>query len=168
MRIIINFPPGKWKQLGKSKYFIAYHGDVVSIDHTGCHKMRQRMDHGYLRVWLNITPGKTTAHNIHRLVAKCFKPNPKNLPIVNHLDHNKLNNHGDNLKWSTHSDNSKHSYLNNNRQPSRTCAIPDTTVLEIRKLFRSGKHSQRKLAVIYGVTQGHISDLVNNKKRTNI
>lgn len=46
---------------------------------------------------------------VHRLVAQLFKPNPNNLPEVNHLDGNKLNNNDWNLEWSTRLKNIRHS-----------------------------------------------------------
>jgi len=47
---------------------------------------------------------------VHILVAILFKPNPKNLPIVNHLDGNKWNNDVSNLVWSTQAENVQHAY----------------------------------------------------------
>lgn len=38
---------------------------------------------------------------IHRIVAKCFLPNPSKLPQVNHKDENPKNNRVDNLEWCT-------------------------------------------------------------------
>lgn len=43
--------------------------------------------------------------SIHKLVAIHFVPNPYNLPIVLHLDNNKLNTYYTNLKWGTYSEN---------------------------------------------------------------
>lgn len=52
----------------------------------------------YYSVMFSIN-NKQTRRNVHRLVAKAFIPNPKNLPEVNHKDENGLNNRVDNLEW---------------------------------------------------------------------
>ncbi len=51
-------------------------------------------------------------HQIHRLVAEAFIPNPQNLPCVNHKDYNPTNNCVDNLEWVTHQQNSLYSSEN--------------------------------------------------------
>lgn len=53
---------------------------------------------GYRMVLLK-TPEKFKYALVHRLVAKAFIKNPKNLPQVNHKDENKLNNKVENLEW---------------------------------------------------------------------
>lgn len=63
---------------------------------------------GYLLVILKNEKRKT--HQVHRLVAEAFIPNPLNLPCINHIDWNKLNNARNNLEWSSYSDNVKHSH----------------------------------------------------------
>ena len=50
---------------------------------------------------------KKKMYYAHRLVAEYFIPNPNNLEIVNHKDHNKLNNNVDNLEWVSYSENTK-------------------------------------------------------------
>ena len=78
----------------------------VIINKNG-HVMRSAVGNtGYLRTALE-EPNSTHRKNesIHRLVAQTFIPNPDNLPVVMHLDNDKLNNHVSNLKWGTQSDN---------------------------------------------------------------
>lgn len=46
---------------------------------------------------------------VHRLVAEVFVPNPNNLPVVNHIDHDPSNNKATNLEWTTSQGNTRHS-----------------------------------------------------------
>ena len=55
---------------------------------------------GYRQVIL-LKDKKRKYASVHRLVAEAFLPNPRNLPIINHKDENKLNNKVDNLEWCT-------------------------------------------------------------------
>lgn len=43
--------------------------------------------------------GKRSYHSVHRLVAKAFIPNPKELPFVNHKNEKKADNRAVNLEW---------------------------------------------------------------------
>lgn len=52
----------------------------------------------------------------HRLVAEYFIPNPKNLPVVNHIDSNRLNNNVSNLEWVTYKENTAHYLANSTRK----------------------------------------------------
>jgi hypothetical protein len=57
--------------------------------------------------------GNPSNHNLHRLVAAAFIPNPNGLPEVNHKDGDKSNNCVSNLEWSTHKNNMRHARKNN-------------------------------------------------------
>lgn len=64
---------------------------------------------GYLTVDLS-KEHKVKTISIHRLVAKAFIENPKDLPQVNHKNGNKMDNRVENLEWVTSSENRKHSF----------------------------------------------------------
>lgn len=64
---------------------------------------------GYLAVNLSHR-NKAKMVFVHRLVAEAFIPNPKNLPVVNHIDGNKANPCVANLEWVSFSENSHHAY----------------------------------------------------------
>ena len=61
---------------------------------------------GYLGVVLS-GEGRLKTCTIHRLVAKAFVPNPKNLPLVRHLDSVRTNAKSSNLAWGTMRDNAR-------------------------------------------------------------
>ncbi|EGT3613198.1 hypothetical protein E5N06_07555 [Clostridium perfringens] len=67
---------------------------------------------GYLSVILR-DKDKKVCTRIHRLVAETFISNPKNYPVVNHIDGNKQNNKVENLEWCTIQHNVKHAIRHN-------------------------------------------------------
>lgn len=107
---------------------------------------------------------------IHRLVAKAFIPNPKNLPLVNHKDGNKTNNHIDNLEWCDYSYNSKHAYDNGLTIPVSGCNHPSSklTIEDIEWIKKHYKPNDREfgtrgLGRMFKVTHSVISELINGK-----
>lgn len=64
-------------------------------------------ENGYLYYRLSKNGVKKMCY-AHRLVAETFLPNKENLPVVNHIDGNKLNNNIKNLEWVTYSQNVQH------------------------------------------------------------
>jgi hypothetical protein len=46
------------------------------------------------------------------------------------------------------------------------CKITEAQVLEIRNTYKTGKCSQLELAKRYGISQCHVSDIINYKKRS--
>lgn len=88
-----------------------------------------------------------------RLVAIAFKPNPNNLPEVNHEDGNKANDHISNLEWISTSDNEKHAYRTglkkaaylgkfgkDHNQSIAVLAVKDTSILEFESKTACAKH----------------------------
>ena len=110
----------KWERIkvGRFEYKISENGDVVRlfclISNGKAISLRKPIvlkgtitRKGYRSVELD---GK--AHQVHRLVAKCFLHNEDNKPQVNHKDGNKLNNSVGNLEWCTNEENMRHAYKN--------------------------------------------------------
>lgn len=74
--------------------------------------LKQRINQrGYYTIGYN---DKQKGHNVpkevHRLVAEAFLKDFHKLPVVNHIDGNKLNNKKENLEMCTYAENSKHAY----------------------------------------------------------
>lgn len=99
-----------WKDIEgyEDKYMVSNYGNVKSNNKV----LTKQNGYNYFRVTLS-NNGKRKHFQIHRLVAKAFIPNPKNLPEVNHKDGNKQNNMVENLEWCTRSENELHCYRNN-------------------------------------------------------
>ena len=88
---------------GYERYEIDELGNVYN---TETNKVMQGSisEHGY-RYYRLSKDGKKKMFYGHRLVAEAFIPNPDNLPVINHIDGNKLNNSVTNLEWVSYSEN---------------------------------------------------------------
>jgi hypothetical protein len=49
--------------------------------------------------------GNRVNKQVHRFIAERLIPNPDNLPVVDHINRNRLDNRVENLRWSTREDN---------------------------------------------------------------
>ncbi len=85
-------------------YYISPCGQVWSTWSKGRFLKQPPDIHGYPRVDIR---GKH--RKVHILVALAYLDNPLGLPVVNHLDEDKLNSNDWNLQWCTHQQNSEHS-----------------------------------------------------------
>ncbi|MBJ8023712.1 HNH endonuclease [Bacillus cereus] len=128
--------------------------------------MKQQKVGKYLKVGI-CHEGKMSKQFIHRMVAEVYHLNPKGLPVVNHLDGNKLNNHVSNLEWCTQGDNQKHSYklgLRDMRGSKHHRSIfTEEDVQEIR-LLRTEGSSYKELASRYACSETAIRDIVKRRR----
>ena len=97
----------EWRDIGgyEGLYQVSNLGRVRSLRDKNNKKRElilkpKIMRNGYLKVDL-CKNGKQKTFTVHRLVATVFISNPKNFPVVNHKDENKLNNNVSNLEWCT-------------------------------------------------------------------
>ena len=98
----------------------------------------------------------------HKLIATTFKPNPNNLPQVNHKDENKQNNKVDNLEWCNNIYNSN--YGSRNKRIASKNSIPviqcdgDVIINEFKSIREAGK--------ITGIQETHIKDVCKGFRKT--
>lgn len=97
---------------------------------------------GYVMVDLYYE-GKKDKHQMHRLVAETFIPNPENKPCVGHDDCNPLNNCVDNLYWCTYEENNNHP-ITKERQRGKTASVETRNKLSEshkgKTTWNKGKH----------------------------
>ena len=97
----------------ETRYSISDDGRIRN-DETGRELKGTFKSCEYQKVSLMIE-GKAKCYMVHRLVAEVFLPNPYNLPVVHHIDGNKLNNNVSNLEWATISENNKHRFTSSEK-----------------------------------------------------
>ena len=122
---------------------------------------------GYLRINL-CANGKCKKVRVHRLIAQTFLSNPAGLPEVNHKDGVKHHNWPENLEWSTCSDNVQHAYDTGLKvaprgQDCNFSKLTEEKVLEIRRLFDTGKYLQSELADRLEISRATMNKIVKRK-----
>lgn len=93
-------------------YLVSSEGDALSLANSGSGrngsidtKLKPYLGNtGYFRFTF-CKNGREKKHQVHRLLAQTFIPNPTNLPLVRHLNDIKTDNRIENLAWGTKSDN---------------------------------------------------------------
>lgn len=92
-----------------SNYFARKDGTIFNSK-TGNIIKGAKHGNGYLTVYLRLDNGKRKKYFMHRLIASSFLPNPRNLPMIDHLNRNRDDNRLENLEWVTASENTQRGY----------------------------------------------------------
>ena len=122
---------------------------------------------GYLCVYL-FKNGKGKQHQVHRLVAQAFIPNPDNLPCVNHKDEVKTNNHVGNLEFCSYQYNNTYGTAIQRRKEKRLNGVQSKTVYQytLDGEFVAEYPSTREVERQLGFYQTAISSVCLGKGKT--
>lgn len=161
----------------ESKYLVSNYGRVKSIgrkDTLGRYLHEKVMKINTATIYPSVSLyicGKKKMHNIHRLVAIAFIPNPYNKPCVNHIDGNKENNFVENLEWATHSENQYHACdigLMPSGEDSHMSKLSENDVLQIRSIFDQGFFTYKEIANAFDVTLTNVHKIVKMETWRNV
>ena len=149
-------------------YLVSSKGYVINTRYRGKYvqKMKEELNHGYKRVTLFID-GKRIHKRVHRLVAEAFIPNPKKLPVVDHIDNDKTNNDMSNLQWLTFEENTQKAYHDNlmlagEDHPKST--LKNSTVRNISEMAISLKYSPQELCEKFNITGSVLSAIIHKRQ----
>jgi NUMOD4 motif/HNH endonuclease len=178
--IPIDYTNEEWRDIPgwEGLYQVSDCGRVRSLDRFATDKnVRGKMlkqgtkkaGYKFVALWKNNT-GRP--HHTHRLVAAVFCKKKDGADQVNHKDGNKANNNADNLEWVTCAENHHHRmdklgiYVRGSRHG--ISKLTEEDVIEIRRLYSTGKYTQRKLSTMFSTEFQNIHCIVRRKTWTHL
>lgn len=129
--------------------------------------LSQHLTHnGYLTV--SLYDKRQYCYRVHRLVLEAFVGLCPDDMECRHFDGNRTNNKLNNLSWGTKQDNfadmKRHGRTTGaSGEQQGTAKLRTMEIFEIRKCYKSGKYTQRKLAKTFRVSQQNIYAIVQRK-----
>lgn len=154
---------GRVKSLAKA-WSVGKKGDTILK--SGSHKQ------GYRNVTLCVDKVKSVKL-VHRLVASHYCKNENNYKIVNHLDSVTNNNFKNNLEWTTYTGNAIHGFnfgfrIGRKGSSHHNVKLTELEILEIKKVYKTGNYSQKKVADLFKISQTHVQRIISGKRWNHI
>ena len=160
-----------WKDIKNYEglYQVSNLGRIKSLKHGKERILKSFKEaNGYLKICLCNNNVKKT-FSIHKLVANTFLDNPKNHPVINHINGNKSDNRIINLEFCTYSYNSKQAYelglLKRKYGKENPCAK------KVCQYDKKGNFIKKWDSIIeasqkLGINHSHISECCGGKYKT--
>lgn len=157
----------EWKPFFGGVYEVSDAGDVkrikpgrgAMVGHCLAHPIDSS---GYPNISFCVD-GKQNQFRLHNVVAELFLGDRPDGTEINHKDGDKANCAASNLEYVTKSVNIKHAHdAGLIRKPGRRSQLTRVDVIAIRDMRENGE-TQGNIAKRFGIDQGHVSAIVNNK-----
>ena len=114
---------------------------------------------GYPYYTLRTINGGRKHVKIHRVLAEWLIPNPNNLPMVRHLNDNKLDWRLENLAWGNDSHNMYDAIRNGNHKSVNS---KPTKCIETEKVYKSATEASKNISI----SRSYIVECCNDKQKT--
>lgn len=118
-------------------------------------------NNGYYKVGLSKN-GIVKEYSVHRLVAEAFKPNPDNLPTVDHINRIRTDNRLENLRWAPYElqQKNRNEIIRINRKDLSKSVLQYTLDMVFVKEYPSVMEAERQTGI------RHISECCRGERRT--
>lgn len=159
-----------WKPIeGYEDYHISNYGRVKTFKKKGNAiegKMRSLFEakKGYYVLRL-FKDGKYKHHQVHRLVANAFIPNPNNEACVNHKDENPKNNKVENLEWCSFLYNRRYGTAIERSNRGKYKKVKGVSLDGSKTVYYDGMVEAERLSNGFFKKQ-NISQCLNNRQKT--
>jgi hypothetical protein len=150
-------------------YGLKVTNDGSCVIDTITNKIKTQWDdkNGYKYIMVTKEDGSNTTAKVHRLVARVFHGKCPKGKEVNHKNLIKYDNHYKNLEYLTSKGNKDHAVRNGVKYGASVTPIYSNRILsskqvrKIRKLYATGKYTQKQIAKMFNVGKDAIHDIVN-------